>query len=98
MSWTEWKNKFLLEIFCERGKVVVDGLGGSYGPETYRIYEMPGGLGPPVIRSTEFPPGDNSWSEESEDFLRGIRGAKTRGANLDDARNVLMIVEQAYRR
>ena len=98
VSWTEWKNKFLLEIFCERGKVVVEGLGGSYGPETYRIYEMPDGLGPPVIRSTEFPPGDNSWSEESEDFLRGIRGGKTRGANLDDARNVMMVVERAYRR
>ncbi|WP_298443314.1 Gfo/Idh/MocA family protein [Ferrimicrobium sp.] len=98
VSWTEWKNKFLLEVFCERGKLVVEGLGGSYGPETYRVHEMVGGLGPPVIRSIEFPPGDSSWLDESEDFMRGIGGEATLGAKLDDARKVLSVVERAYQK
>jgi len=32
-SWTQWKNKFLFEIFGEKGYLIVDGLGGSYGEE-----------------------------------------------------------------
>ena len=95
-SWTEWKNKFLLEVFCERGKLVMEGLGGSYGPETYRVFEMVDGLGPPVIRSTEFPPGDFSWLEESRDFIRGSSGGVALGARLNDARRVLAVVAQAY--
>ncbi len=97
-SWTEWKNKFFLEVFCERGKLAIEGLGGSYGPETYRVYEMVDGLGPPEIRSTEFPPGDSSWFEESEDFMRGVGGEATAGAKLTDARKVLVVVERAYQR
>jgi predicted dehydrogenase len=95
-SWTEWRNKFLFEVFCERGKLVVEGLGGSYGPETYRVFEMVDGIGPPVIRSTEFPPGDASWLEESGDFIRGIGGGVALGAKLNDARRVLAIVARAY--
>jgi len=32
-SWTQWKNKFLFEAFGEKGYLIVDGLGGSYGTE-----------------------------------------------------------------
>ena len=32
-SWTQWKNKFLFEIFGEKGYLIVDGLGGTYGTE-----------------------------------------------------------------
>lgn len=32
-SWTQWKNKFLFEVFGEKGYLIVDGLGGSYGTE-----------------------------------------------------------------
>ncbi len=32
-SWTQWKNKFLFEIFGEKSYLVVDGLGGNYGLE-----------------------------------------------------------------
>jgi predicted dehydrogenase len=36
-SWTQWKNRFIFEIFGESGYLMVDGLGGSYGTETLRI-------------------------------------------------------------
>lgn len=32
-SWTQWKNKFLFEVFGEKGYLIVEGLGGSYGVE-----------------------------------------------------------------
>ena len=32
VSWTQWKNLFSFEVFGTEGYVVVEGLGGSYGP------------------------------------------------------------------
>ena len=32
-SWTQWKNLFRMEIFGRDGYLLVNGLGGSYGPE-----------------------------------------------------------------
>src|SRR5579859_942276 len=37
-SWTEWKNLFSFEVFGERGKLQIDGLGGSYGTERLTFY------------------------------------------------------------
>ncbi len=95
-SWTEWKNKFSLEVFCERGKLEVSGLGGSYGPETYREYDMGETVGPPRITSVEFQPQDLSWELESKDFISRIEGSNFVGASLEDAIEVLKIVESAY--
>ena len=97
-SWTEWKNKFDFEVFCERGKLEVTGLGGSYGPETFTRYEMVDGLGPPVITSTQFPPGDDSWDLELKDFLGAIEGGAAQGADVQDAVNVHRIIDAAYRK
>ena len=33
VSITQWKNKFNLEIFGEKGYIIVEGKGGSYGQE-----------------------------------------------------------------
>ena len=39
-SCTEWKNMFSLEIYGRDGKIAIDGLGGSYGPERLVFYKM----------------------------------------------------------
>jgi len=36
-SWTQWKNRFVFEVFGEAGYLIIDGLGGSYGTETLKI-------------------------------------------------------------
>jgi predicted dehydrogenase len=36
-SWTQWKNRFIFEIFGEAGYLIVEGLGRSYGTETLHI-------------------------------------------------------------
>ena len=80
-SWTQWKNKFLFEVFGEKGYLIVDGLGGSYGTEKLIIgkrkiesgkYEQYAG-GPPEEEVIEFPGPDISWIEEWKEFVSAIK-------------------------
>lgn len=87
-SWTQWKNKFLLEIIGEKGYLVVDGLGGSYGTERLVIGKRkvraaeatdptPGiqyAGGAPDEEILEFPGPDISWREEMKEFASAITG------------------------
>ena len=71
-SWTQWKNKFLLEIVGEKGYAVVDGLGGSYGAERLVIGKRKAGGGVPDEEIFEFPGPDISWREELKEFAAAI--------------------------
>ena len=96
-SWTEWKNIFSFEAFFETAKVEVNGLGGSYGPETVVESFMEKGYGPPLVTSTQFPPGDQSWSLEWQDFKHSVKsGDRGEGARIDDALAVLQVVGEVY--
>lgn len=95
-SWTEWKNIFSLEITCRSAKFEVRGLGGSYGPETFIAYTMPPEMGPPVISSIEYPPGDTSWVDEIEDILNEIKLGSGDGCTGQEAVFVLEEIERAY--
>lgn len=71
-SWTQWKNLFSLEVFGDRGSLVVEGLGGSYGDETLTIAHraMEGGV--PRMERLVFDGPDLSWRDEWADFVAGI--------------------------
>jgi len=76
-SWTQWKNKFQFEVFGEKGYLVVDGLGGSYGIEKLVIGKRKrdqnnylGGV--PDEEVIEFPGPDISWQEEWKEFISAI--------------------------
>lgn len=97
-SWTEWKNLFDFEVYCQTAKLQVTGLGGSYGPERLTVYEMPPELGPPLTTVTEWPPGDTSWVAEAIDVVNAIQGLSCVGASIDDALATLTIVDEAYSR
>ncbi len=97
-SWTEWKNIFSFEISFTRAKYEVAGLGGSYGPERLILYSMSPAMGPPLVQSWEWPPGDHSWQMEMRDVVAGIDGQPTVGATLHDALATLGVIEEAYRR
>ena len=96
-SWTEWKNLFSFEVAFTTAKVEVSGLGGSYGPETLTIFHMESGLGPPKRTSHEFPPGDESWALEWQDFADKTDGNSGTGATANDALAVLTVIQEAYR-
>ena len=96
-SWTEWKNLFSFEVACERAKVEVTGLGGSYGPERLSLYEMGPDLAPPLLQAWEYPAIDVSWRDEMADVAAALEGSTDlRGASLEDCIDVLAIVEAAY--
>jgi len=97
-SCTEWKNLFSLEIYGRTGKIIIDGLGGSYGPERLTYYPMPvemlGKPTPPEIH--EFPT-DRSWALETEAFVDDIRLGREPSPGLPEGIRTLEVVERIYR-
>ncbi|TMI79717.1 MAG: hypothetical protein E6H03_09690 [Bacillati bacterium ANGP1] len=75
MSWTQWKNTFSFEVFGHDGYVIVEGLGGSYGPERLIWGRRRPESGPPQEQSFDFPGPDLSWDEEwkEEDARQAVR-------------------------
>jgi predicted dehydrogenase len=97
-SWTEWKNCFEMELALRTARLDVRGLGGSYGPERLVVHEMAPELGPPATSEQVWDGPDGSWQAELADARAAIAGEPAIGAGLDDARAVLRVVEEAYRR
>jgi len=96
-SCTEWKNTFSFEIYGKKGKLQIDGLGGSYGTERLAWYRMLPEMGPPDTTIWEFPMGDDSWEREVAEFLDDIRLDRAPSASLNDAIAALAVVEEIYR-
>lgn len=97
-SWTEWKNHFEFEIVGRDGKLVVSGLGGSYGVERLTHFQMLAGMGPPETTTWEFPFADRSWQLEFEEFTSAIRDGRRPWSDIEDALAIMRIVDAAYGR
>ena len=95
-SWTEWKNLFSFEIFMKTAKIELSGLGGSYGQETFTLFEMPDGLGIPITSTEMFTPPDMSWNLEMQDVCNELLSGVWESASGDDALKVLQLIDQAY--
>jgi len=98
VTWTEWKNLFSLEVTCRTGKLRVDGMAGSYGPQTLWIYAMKPELGPPDVEQITFPADDASWLEEWRHVRAVLQAADDRPlqGDLASARYAWECVESAY--
>jgi predicted dehydrogenase len=98
VTWTEWKNMFSLEIYCRTGKLQVDGLARSYGPQRLMIHAMSPELGPPETEEIDFPAEDVSWANEWAHFREAIlAGSRSELlGDLADARYAWTCVERAY--
>jgi predicted dehydrogenase len=96
-SWSEWKNEFALEIYCRTAKLAVHGLGGSYGPETFRRYTMRPEMGPPDLEEVVFAAEDGSWAGEWRHFRAAVRGGSgPLLGDLESARWCHAILAAAY--
>jgi predicted dehydrogenase len=95
-SCTEWKNIFSMEIYGRYGKLVIEGLGGSYGVERLTLYKMLPEMGPPETTIWEYPMADNSWQIEFTEFLEDIRLGRPSNPGLKDAYQALKIVHNIY--
>ncbi len=95
-SWTQWKNRFLFEVIGSSGYVTVDGLGGSYGPETLIVgHRRPEG-GAPDEERTVFEGPDLSWAAEWEDFLAAIREDTLPMSHAHDALRTMQLIAAIY--
>ena len=97
-SWTEWKNTFSFEIFGREGKLVIDGLGGSYGAERLTFYRMLPQMGPPETTVFDYPGEDQSWRAEFEDFVAAVNDGRRPCGDIGDAVANLAIVDEIYRK
>lgn len=93
-SCTEWKNLFSFEIYGKKGKLDIQGLGGSYGVERLSYYKMLPHMGPPETSIWEYPMGDDSWQLEFSALLDDIKNRRSANPGLQDAHAALMIVEK----
>jgi predicted dehydrogenase len=96
-SWTYWKNKFSCTLIGEKGYLLVDGLGGSYGPERLclGVRKNPGEV--PKEEWSDFPGRDDSLELEWQDFLDSIAGGQKPMSDGEDAARTLRLVDAIYR-
>jgi predicted dehydrogenase len=93
---TEWKNLFSFEIRGDAGAIHVEGLGGSYGPETLVHTRRAEGPGEASIARSEFEDEDASWAEEWSDFAGALHGERLRHGSAEDGLQVLATVDALY--
>jgi predicted dehydrogenase len=96
VSCTEWKNTFSFEIYGKRGKLQIEGLGGSYGVERLYYYRMLPEMGPPETTIWEYPGEDTSWELELADFERAVADSAVQVPGLNDALAALEVVQRIY--
>ena len=93
----EWKNIFSLEVYFRNAKFHMEGLGGSYGLEKLYHYRMLPEMGPPETTIYEYPRGDRSWRIELDEFFEDISLNRTPACSLNQAGQVLEVVQTIYR-
>lgn len=103
-SATQWRHKFLLEIYMERGYLEIDGILSStqtYGRETLKIarciFDENGYPLPNPQETVTYYVNDNSWINEVNDFVNCILDDKLpSNGNIDDAVKTMDLVQRIY--
>lgn len=94
-SLTQWKNKFIFEIFGQDGYIIIEGLGGGYGTEKLTIGKRAFNE-PFKDETTEFRGGDISWLEEWKEFMKAIAEKREPIGNGYDGLEALKLVNAVY--
>ncbi len=96
VSWTQWKNLFSFEVFGTEGYVVVEGLGGNYGPCTLRCGTRLVTGGAPEETRQEFDGSESSWAQEWQEFASAIAEKRQPLGSGHDALRAAEMVHGAY--
>jgi predicted dehydrogenase len=97
VSWTNWRNIFSFELFGSDGYLSINGLGGSYGPETLEWGKRKQEGGRPDIEFFEFPSSDRSWEMEWKEFRTAIEENRQPLRNGIDGLRANQVVEAMYK-
>jgi predicted dehydrogenase len=96
VSWTNWRNVFSFEVSGTKGYLSVQGLGGSYGPETLEVGIRKEEGGRPDIELIEYSGADESWSREWGDFRAAILEHREPLGSGNDGLMANRVVEALY--
>ena len=96
VSCSEWKNTFALELYGRKGKVLVEGLGGSYGQESLTYYRMLPEMGPPVTSTETFAEADASWLLDLQNLVNHIQHGTPLWGDLQSATYAMTQIRRAY--
>ena len=104
-SATQWRHKFLLEIYMEKGYLEIDGILSStqtYGRESLKIarcvFDEKGYPLPNPQETMTYYDDDNSWNDEISDFIDCIMHDKPiSNGGIEDAVKTMDLVQRIYR-
>jgi predicted dehydrogenase len=103
-SATQWRHKFLLEIYLTKGYLEIDGILSStrsYGRETLKVASCLSGQGDyPIFNPQEslsYYDDDKSWFEEVREFIECIlNDSAVYSGNVDDVVRTMELVQRIY--
>lgn len=103
-SATQWKHKFLLDIYMERGYITIVGILSStktYGMETLKIarcaYDEEGYPLPNPDETINYYEDDHSWKSEIDEFVDCIiNDAPVRVGTCMEAYKTMLLIEKIY--
>jgi predicted dehydrogenase len=96
-SWTQWKNLFSLEVFGEKGALIVEGLGRSYGVESLTLHRRRAEGGAPDTSQWTYEGEDESWLLEWNDFVTGITTGRPILGGANDGIVAMEMLDALYR-
>lgn len=103
-SATQWRHKFLLDIYLEKGYLEIEGILSStrtYGRETLKIarciYTKEGHPLPNPQENMTYYDNDNSWMDEIDEFVKCIMDDKVvSSGGVEDAVKTMDLVQRIY--
>jgi predicted dehydrogenase len=95
VSLTQWKNLFYFELTGEKGSIIIEGLGGSYGAERLTLIRRPVQFGVPDIETETFTDTDACWLAQWQEMERAIRCGEEPSGSAADSLACLRVIEAA---
>lgn len=95
-SLTQWINLFEFELYGEKGSLVFQNLGASYGTEKLIISEHDPNK-PFSYKTIEYRGGDSSWKNEWLEFTKAVTTRKEPLGNGEDGYRAIQIVNAVYK-
>ena len=99
---TQWRYLFSLEIFLEKGSIVLNGLrtsSGNYGNEVLTIHPERGGTVNNTKEDLTFQYNENnSWKKEMLTFITACKEKKKYPfSGLNDAKTIMKLIDDVYK-